>query len=118
MVTSVTKTSMLPGAREILIYTTLHGGVGMFIPFVSKDDKEFFTTLELAMRKERPPLCGRDHLMYRSFYFPVKGTIDGDICELYNKLPNEKKREVAESLDRTVSEVAKKLEDMRNRVAF
>ena len=24
------------------------------------------------MRVEYPPLCGRDHLAYRSFYFPIK----------------------------------------------
>lgn len=24
------------------------------------------------MRVEYPPLCGRDHLAYRSYYFPVK----------------------------------------------
>ena len=29
------------------------------------------------MRAENPPLCGRDHLSYRSYYFPVKHVIDG-----------------------------------------
>lgn len=24
------------------------------------------------MRSEFPPLCGRDHLSFRSYYFPVK----------------------------------------------
>lgn len=24
------------------------------------------------MRTEHPPLCGRDHLSFRSYYFPVK----------------------------------------------
>ena len=31
------------------------------------------------MRAENPPLCGRDHLSYRSYYFPVKHVIDGKI---------------------------------------
>lgn len=33
---------------------------------------EFFQNLEMHMRVEYPPLCGRDHLAYRSYYFPVK----------------------------------------------
>ena len=37
-----------------------------------------FTLLqEMHMRAENPPLCGRDHLSYRSYYFPVKHVIDG-----------------------------------------
>ena len=35
------------------------------------------------MRQEQPPLAGRDHLAFRSFYFPVKDVIDGDLCEQY-----------------------------------
>lgn len=35
-------------------------------------DIEFFGHLEMHMRQELPPLCGRDHLAYRSAYFPVK----------------------------------------------
>ena len=36
------------------------------------------------MRVEFPPLCGRDHLAFRSFYAPVKSVVDGDICEQFN----------------------------------
>ena len=118
MVTSLTKTAMIPGGREILMYTTLNGSIGMLVPFVAKENVEIFSTLEMSMRNEMPSLCGRDHLSYRSYYVPVKNVIDGDLCELYTSLPNEKKRAIAESVDRTVAEVAKKLEDARNRVAF
>jgi splicing factor 3B subunit 3 len=116
--TSITKTSLLPGGREVLVYTTLHGSIGMFVPFVSKDEIEIFKTIEMHLRNEIPNPCGRDHVQYRSYYFPVKNVIDGDLCEHYNMLPNEKKRQIADSLDRTVSEISKKLEDIRNRVAF
>jgi hypothetical protein len=37
--------------------------------------------LEMHMRQHSVPLCGRDHMAYRSAYFPVKGCIDGDLCE-------------------------------------
>ena len=26
----------------------------------------------MHLRTEKPPLCGRDHLQYRSYYWPVK----------------------------------------------
>ncbi|KAL7746725.1 pre-mRNA-splicing factor rse1 [Sorochytrium milnesiophthora] len=117
-ITSLQRTSLVPGGREILVYTTFGGGVGAFVPFISKDDYDFFQTLEMHMRQEAPPLCGRDHLQYRSYHVPVKSVIDGDLCELYNNLPPEKRRAIAEDMDRSTAEVAKKLEDIRTRVAF
>jgi splicing factor 3B subunit 3 len=117
-VSSVSKATLVPGGREILLYTTFLGAVGILIPFLSKSEADFFLMFEMAMRQECPPLSGRDHMAFRSFYLPVANTIDGDLCELYNTLPNEKKRLIAGQLDRTPSEVAKKIEDIRNRVAF
>ncbi|KAJ3280450.1 Splicing factor 3B subunit 3 [Borealophlyctis nickersoniae] len=117
-VTSVNKTSLVPGGREVVVFTTFLGSIGVLIPFVSKEDVDFFQTLEMHLRSDNPPLCGRDHLMYRGYYIPVKGAVDGDLCEQFNLLPNERKRRIAEELDRSVSEVSKKLEDMRNRTAF
>lgn len=97
------------------------------------------------MRSEFPPLCGRDHLSFRSYYFPVKvgpggccpggvvpgvwstcvltwvllqNVIDGDLCEQYNSMDPHKQKSVAEELDRTPPEVSKKLEDIRTRYAF
>lgn len=52
------------------------------------------------MRLEAQPLCGRDHIMFRSFYNPSKGVVDGDLCEFYNMLPGIKQRVLAEELDR------------------
>jgi len=123
-----------------LLYTTLHGAIGVFVPFVSREDVDFFTHLEMHVRQENNPLCGRDHLAYRSFYFPVKvrrtgvlmrsidreltlslsrGTeqdvVDGDLCEQYAFLKADVKAKIADELDRKPSEVLKKLEDIRNR---
>ncbi|XP_062501409.1 splicing factor 3B subunit 3-like [Corticium candelabrum] len=81
-------------------------------------DIDFFQHLEMHMRQEHPPLCGRDHLHYRSYYFPCKNVIDGDLCEQFNSIEPGKRRSIAEDLDRTPSEVAKKLEDIRTRFAF
>jgi splicing factor 3B subunit 3 len=117
-VTSMQKAILIAGGSESLLYTTLSGGVGLLIPFTSHDDYDFFQHLEMHMRSELPPLCGREHLAYRSYYYPVKNVLDGDLCEMYNLLDVAKQKTIAEELDRSVSEVSKKLEDMRARYAF
>ena len=67
--------------QNIICVFVLSGSIGMFVPFKSREDIDFFQHLEMHMRNESPPLCGRDHLSYRSSYIPVKGVIDGDLCE-------------------------------------
>ncbi|CAB1323273.1 unnamed protein product [Coregonus sp. 'balchen'] len=110
-VLSLQKTTLIPGGSESLVYTTLSGGIGIL-------DHDFFQHLEMHMRSEFPPLCGRDHLSFRSYYFPVKNVIDGDLCEQFNSMDPHKQKSVAEELDRTPPEVSKKLEDIRTRYAF
>jgi splicing factor 3B subunit 3 len=117
-VTSITKTPLVPGGRELLVYTTFSGSIGILIPFASKEDVEFFQLLEMTLRQELEPLSGRHYLAYRSSFMPVQNVVDGELCELFNSLPNEKKRMIAEGLDRSVSDVSKKLDDIRQRVAF
>ncbi|KAK6617102.1 Splicing factor 3B subunit 3 [Polyplax serrata] len=115
---SLQKSTLIPGGSESLVYTTLSGTVGVLVPFTSREDHDFFQHLEMHMRSEHPPLCGRDHLSFRSYYYPVKNVIDGDLCEQYNSIDPAKQKSVAEDLDRNPSEVSKKLEDIRTRYAF
>jgi splicing factor 3B subunit 3 len=107
--TSITKTSLVVGGQEILLWSGIMGTIGVFIPFVSREDADFFQNLEQHLRTEDPPLAGRDHLMYRGYYAPVKGVIDGDLCERYNLLPNDKKLMIAGELDRSVREIERKI---------
>ncbi|KAJ7591584.1 Cleavage/polyadenylation specificity factor, A subunit [Mycena floridula] len=46
LIMSIKKTSLVPGGREVLLYTGLHGTIGAMIPLVSKDDIDFLTSLE------------------------------------------------------------------------
>ena len=78
--TSIQKTQLVAGGRDILVWTGFQGTLGIMVPFVSREDVDFFQLLEQHMRTEDAPLAGRDHLIYRSYYVPIKGTIDGD-CE-------------------------------------
>ncbi|CAH0482135.1 unnamed protein product [Peronospora belbahrii] len=116
VVTSMVRSSLVPGGTEAIIYATIMGRIGALIPFTSREDVDFYTHLEMYMRQEKPPLCGRDHLSYRSYYIPVKNVTDGDLCEQFSTLSVEKQASVAEDLDRTPAEVLKKLEDIRNRL--
>ena len=84
----------------------------------------------MYLRIEATPLCGRDHIMFRSFYAPVKvkikkknlytlffkNVIDGDLCEQFSLMSYNKQKVLSEELDRTPAEVLKKLEDVRNRI--
>jgi splicing factor 3B subunit 3 len=107
--TSITKTSLVDGGQDILVWSGIMGTIGIFIPFVSREDADFFQTLEQHLRTEDAPLAGRDHLMYRGYYAPVKGVIDGDLCERYTLLPNDKKLMIAGELDRSVREIERKI---------
>ena len=119
MFSDLQKANLIPGGNDSLVYTTLSGTVGMLVPFSSHEDQDFFQHLEMHMRAENPPLAGRDHLAYRSSYYPIKNVIDGDLCEQYNTLDPAKLSSIADELDgKTPAEVSKKLEDIRTRYAF
>ncbi|KAJ7644170.1 CPSF A subunit region-domain-containing protein [Roridomyces roridus] len=111
--TSIQKASLVTGAREVIIYTGLHGTIGMFVPLVSTDDIDFLVALEQRICSEQGSLVGRNHLSWRGYYVPVKGVVDGDLCESFQQLSNDWQRVVAAELDRSVGEVAKKLEQIR-----
>jgi splicing factor 3B subunit 3 len=72
VVTCLQKASLIPGGGECLIYGTVMGSIGALFAFTSREDVDFFSHLEMHLRQEHPPLCGRDHMAYRSAYFPVK----------------------------------------------
>jgi splicing factor 3B subunit 3 len=114
-ITSIQKAALVPGP-EILIYTTILGAIGIFIPFLSREKLDFFAHLEMHLRGSNPPLAGRDHMAFRSAYWPVKSCTDGDLCEQFVALDFDKQTTIAEELVCKVSDVHKELEAMRNRV--
>jgi len=114
LITSLKKACIVQGRSEALIYSTAMGSVGCFVPFATKGDVEFFSLLEMHLRAlDDLSLVGRDHLAFRSCFTPVKGVVDGMLCEQFKILPTDKQDAVAKELDRTPAEIIKKLEDMR-----
>lgn len=65
---------------------------------------------------ENQPLCGRDHMGFRSYHGAVKNVIDGDLCEQFITLENEKQSLLAEELERNSDQVVKKIEELKNRI--
>ena len=116
--TSIQKCQLVAGGRDVVFWTGLQGTLGMLVPFVSREDVDFFQLLEGQLAQQNPPLLGRDHLIYRSYYAPTKGTIDGDLCETYFLLASDKKQIIAGELDRSIREIERKISDMRTRVAY
>ncbi|KNC86365.1 splicing factor 3B subunit 3 [Sphaeroforma arctica JP610] len=112
------KCDLVADGHECVVYTTLSGGMGILAPFQSKEDLEFFQHMEMYMQQNMPPLCGRDHLSFRSYYQPKKNVIDGDLVEQFNTMVLSKRKDLSDELDRTPPEVSKKLEDIRALFAF
>lgn len=117
---SLQRTALVAGGQEVLFWAGLQGTLGMLVPFVAREDLDFFTQLESQLRtqKEAKPLAGRDHMAFRSYYVPVKGIIDGDLCEQFFTLHRSLKEVIAAELDRSVKDIEKKVGEMRTRVAF
>ncbi|KAF1819766.1 uncharacterized protein K489DRAFT_412467 [Dissoconium aciculare CBS 342.82] len=115
---SMQKTALVAGGQDVLFWAGLQGTLGILVPFIAREDVDFFTSLQQGMRAEDPPLAGRDHLAYRSYYLPVKGAIDGDLCERFMALSYDGKQKVAAETERSVAECEKKIQEMRTRVAF
>ena len=111
IITSIQKQTMQQHGNEIILYATLNGAIGAIQAFSSRDSVDFFQHLEMHMRQEAPPLLGRDHLAYRSTYIPVKNVIDGDLCSQFGRLPLDVQKSIATELERTPTEVLKKIEE-------
>eukprot|EP00934_Nitzschia_sp_Nitz4_P008386 Nitzschia sp. Nitz4//scaffold176_size46146//27565//31743//NITZ4_007194-RA/size46146-processed-gene-0.26-mRNA-1//1//CDS//3329539021//8376//frame0 len=114
VVTSMTRSSLVAGGAESLIYVTATGRIGALVPFTSREDVDFYTQLEGFLRTDAPRPTGRDPQAHRSYFAPVMHVVDGDLCDAFNALSYDEQAKVAERLDRTVGEIMKKLEDTRN----
>lgn len=113
-ITMLSKTTLSFGSRDLILYGTISGAVGFFVPFSSREEALLFQNLELAMRMEVPAtIAGREHLSYRSYYAPVKAVIDGDLIETFSSLGGDRKYFVAQSVDRSPAELIRKIRDLR-----
>lgn len=114
--TCIDKVTLCSGCTEAVVYATILGSIGALIPFISSDELDTLQHLELLMANENPPLSGREHSIYRSYYGPVQHVIDGDLCEEFESLDSITQSRIAAKIDKTVTEIIKKLRDIRSRL--
>ena len=117
-------------SRSILVYATISGTIGGLVPFLSRQDGNFFTRLEMHMRQRiytlddssstlaRSSLCGRSHMSFRSSYVPVKNVLDGSLLELFSSLSFEQQSTISQDLDRVPEEIIRRIEDLRLAIPF
>ncbi len=72
IVTSVQKTTLVPGGDEVVLYGTIFGTIGALLPVPSRDTLHQMIHVEMFLRKQEPSLVGRDILSWRSAYTPMK----------------------------------------------
>ena len=60
---SLSKSALIPGGSDSLVYTILLASVGMLVPFTSMENHDFFQHLEMHHRGENLPLCQGQGLM-------------------------------------------------------
>lgn len=119
IVTSLSRTALVAGGRQIVVYACLGGTIGCLVPLASKEDVDILTSLEMHLRQESAlNLLGRDHLAYRGMYTPVKSVVDGDLCEAFASLPLQRQLAIAEEIDSTPAAINKKLESIRTTSAL
>jgi len=116
LVHSVAKVGLGGVADEILIYGTTNGAIGALVPISVRSNVDLFQHLEIALREAAPPLCGRDHLSYRSYYYPVRNVVDGDLIEVYASLPYDTQSSLSSEVDRAPADVLRRIEDLRESI--
>ena len=115
VITYISKCNLNGEKDNVILYATISGRIGVFIPFETGEEFDFFTHLELVLRVEVDLLSGREHIIYRSMYGPVKGIIDGDLCEEFYML-EEGKKNVEKEIEENKEEIENRLNNMRNKI--
>eukprot|EP00127_Corallochytrium_limacisporum_P002266 Clim_evm54s109 gene=Clim_evmTU54s109 len=123
-VVALMPTVLVPGAPSVLLYVTVSGAMGLLAPMQSRHEVEVMQQLEMLLQHQHAEaadqlkLAMRDHRAYRSMYQPVKGVVDGDLCERWFALDLETRTAIAGELNLEEFELRTKLEELRQRVAF
>ncbi|CAN8069477.1 unnamed protein product [Agarophyton chilense] len=99
--------------QDAIIYATMDGAVGVLIPIAAWNEAEFVRLVEHEMRGRYRTICGRDHLAYRSSFYALKNVVDGDLCEMLGVLPHDDVLKCCNVIGQSVSEVMRRVEELR-----
>ncbi|KAK2589997.1 pre-mRNA-splicing factor rse1 [Conoideocrella luteorostrata] len=111
--TSARKTGLVIDSQEVLLWTGSRGTIGVLIPLTASEDAEFLPALGKHMRRSEDlsALSGRDDLAKRSYHAPppIESVVDGDLCERFSLLPQQKKGIIANLLGQSVEEIQRRV---------
>ncbi|KAJ6248470.1 splicing factor 3b subunit 3 [Anaeramoeba flamelloides] len=104
------------GGSNLIFYSTILGTFGILIDITSNIQINFFSQLQMLLKKKIKTVSGNDNLDWRSYYFPHKGIIDGDFSELFFTLKEKDQLAIAEKMEIPLIEILKQLQNMRNKI--
>ena len=81
-----------------IVYGTVDGEIGLFIPLKTDTDARLFRLLEDEMKKLIKSPVGRFIEQFRSYYTPLKCVNDSNLLLSYIDLPTNLQKEIAEKL--------------------
>ena len=98
-----------------ILYGTLGGGIGVLIQFNKKEDALFFAQMELLLREYIDEPLGRNILMAKCQYLPVKNIIDFSLIYEFFNIDSNLQKKIAEELgDKPINEIKNKISEIRN----
>lgn len=125
------------GGDDVVVYGGINGTIGVLSAVKTIKEVNFFRELEKLMRKvlhgmridefeqhdsidenRHLMVVERDILKFRSYYVPKRACIDGDVVEEYFNLDERTKGDIAQALDRKVSQVEAKILELKGRVGY
>lgn len=117
--------------REAIWYVSVSGAIGCFLPFPTKSLAAFAQSVEKALEatsfdtnpqnstiSPQIDLLKRSHTAYRSCFSPVKSVIDGDLVERILCLAEDQQHALAQSIDQSLPEIKRKIEDLRRLIGI
>ncbi|KAL0219041.1 hypothetical protein P9112_004694 [Eukaryota sp. TZLM1-RC] len=115
-ISSIIKLQSVPGGltlEDVLLVSCFDGSLHMLKPFLSRSDAISIKTVEERVREEErfAEPFGKNHLMFRSSYFPVKNVIDFDLCSKFLELPHAAKSSFCAENSLDLTEVERILQD-------
>uniref|UniRef100_A0A7S4DM63 RSE1/DDB1/CPSF1 C-terminal domain-containing protein n=1 Tax=Lotharella globosa TaxID=91324 RepID=A0A7S4DM63_9EUKA len=111
----ILKLCLLPWKNEILLYLTILGGIGCFLPLSIKKEIMFLTNLNLFLHQESISLVSLNNYI-NSPYYPMKRMFDAEFCESIKFLPNSAKISISKGLKVKIETITKYLDSLKLKV--
>lgn len=122
VITGMKKCKLGLSNEEVVIYAGMNGSIGLICPLKTLREVNFFTDLQKftldSSSKMGWLLTNRDHSKFRSYYSPIKGCIDGDLIEMYTRLPLKAQEEISKLMEIPIDAILSRITDLSSRVGF